>query len=131
MMAVWWTFRSYHTDRGDRIFEDWHDTRPDKFQAKIDTRLRYLRQQPLSKWNRPYAAVLHGDCAGLWEIILESMNVQWRPLGFISADMEFTFLFIAQERDDKWEPRNACESAQRRKAEVIANRNKAHDCEFE
>lgn len=130
-MAVWWTFRCYLDPDGEDVIEDWYDRQPDQLQAKFDTRIRYLQQQPRSAWTRPHFDTLKGDCAGLGEIRFEWRNVQYRPIGFASGQMEFTLVFVATERGGKFEPRSTCETAQKRKAEVIANRSRARDCDFD
>jgi len=129
--ATLWTFRCYLTPSGVDAIEEWYEAQPAKLRAKFDTRLRYLQQQPRSAWTRPYFDTLKGECAGLGEVRFEWGNVQHRPIGFFSGELEFTLVFVATERDDKFVPRTACETSQRRKREVLSNRGRAHDCSFE
>ena len=130
-MAVWWTFRCYLTPTGVDVIDEWYQGQPEQLQAKFDTRLRYLQQQPRSAWKRPYFDTLGDECAGLGEIRFEWRNVQYRPIGFASGALEFTLVMIAIERGGKFEPRSTCQIAQSRKAELIADRSRARDCEFD
>jgi hypothetical protein len=68
-----------------------------------------------------------GPCAGLAEIRFKADNVQQRPLGFHSGSQEFTILFWATEKGGKFVPLSACETALRRKAEVLGNKDRADD----
>lgn len=130
-MEAWWTFRCYVDVADIDVIDEWYQAQPDKLQAKFDTRVRYLQQQPRSAWIRPYFDTLHGECAGLGEIRFEWKNVQHRPLGFASGKMEFTLLFVATEKGGKFEPRAACSIAIRRKEEVTTDRRRARVCQFE
>src|SRR5438270_912131 len=130
-MAVWWAFRCYCSLAGIDVIDEWYQAQPDKLKAKFDTRMRYLQQQPRSAWVRPYFDTLSGDCAGLGEVRFEWKNVQYRPIGFSSGQLEFTLVMIAIERGRKFEPLSACKIAHTRKAEIAANRKRAHDCEFD
>lgn len=109
----------------------WYVGQSDQVQAKFDQRLRFLRQQPRDKWVRPYFDTLSAPCDGLGEVRFECGNVQYRPIGFASGAMEYTLVFIATEKGDKFIPKDTCASAQKRKAEVLADRSRADDCDFE
>lgn len=130
-MASVWTFRCYVDGRGVDVIDEWYQAQPDDLQAKFDTRVRYLRQQPRDKWGRPHFDTLGGDCAGLGELRLEHKNVQWRIIGFASGQMEYTWVFVAKERGDKFVPKDACKTSQSRKAEVTADRRRARDYELD
>lgn len=116
---------------GVNVVADWYAAQPDKVQAKFDTRLRYLRQQPRDKWVRPYFDTLSGGCAGLGEIRFEYKNVQHRPIGFSSGEMEYTVLFFAIEKDNKFEPRTTCRQSQNRKIEVQRDESRKNVLEVE
>ncbi len=102
-----------------------------KLRAKFDTRLRYLQQQPRSMWTRPHFDTLKEECAGLGEIRFEWSNVQYRPIGFFSGEMEFTFVMVSVERGNKFDPRSTCKISQKRKQEVLLDGSRVHDCLFE
>lgn len=130
-MALDWTFRCYLDANGADVIDAWLGAQNDKIQAKFDQRVRHLRQQPRDKWVRPYFDTLSDDCSGLGEIRFEVGNVQHRVIGFASDEMEFTLVFVATEKGGKFVPKDTCKSAQRRKTEVLADRTRAHDCDFE
>jgi hypothetical protein len=130
-MPVWWTFRCYLDAVGVDVIGEWYEGQPDQLQAKFDTRIRYLRQQSRDKWIRPHFDTLGEDCAGLGELRFEWKNTQYRIIGFASGKMEYSWLMPAIERGGKFEPRETCAIAQRRKAEILADRRRARDCDFE
>lgn len=131
-MATSWVFRSYLTARGDHVLQQWYDGLNDKAQAKFDTRLRHLNQQPITGWTRPYFDMLTGEYAGLGKVRFEVNNVQHRPIGFISAIHEFTFVYPeATERDRKWHPRNARDIAKQRMQDIREGRSNTNDYELE
>ena len=122
-----WAFRSFVTDRGDSEVSTWYEAQTPKVQAKFDTTLRYLRDRP--SWGLPYTDVLtEGDCNGIIEIRFQAEKVQHRPLGFQGPlKREFTILNFATEHNFKLKPPESCQTANRRKALVIANRE-ARSC---
>jgi hypothetical protein len=126
-----WQFRCYLVRPDLDVLDEWRAARDgdDALIAKLDTRLRFLKQQPRDRWTRPSFDTLSDDCAGLGEVRFEYKNVQYRPLGFASGKMEFTFVFVATEKGGKFVPKNACKVALERKAEVEADRSKARDCD--
>jgi hypothetical protein len=131
-MAAIWTFRSYVTARGIHVLQRWYDGLSEKAQARFDTRLRYLQQQPVTGWTRPYFDFLTKKYAGLGKVRLEVGNVQHRPLGFISAIGEFTFVYPeATERGGKWEPRNARDIAANRRQEIRDGRAETDEFDIE
>jgi hypothetical protein len=130
-MTAWWRFRCYLKKDGIDVIDEWYRLQPEALQAKFDTRMRYLQQQPRDAWKRPYFDTLGGACAGLGEVRFEWKNVQYRPIGFASGEMEFTLVFVAEEHEDKFVPRRTCKVSQDRKTETQLDRDRASDCEFE
>ena len=128
---AWWRFRCYLMDDGTDVIDAWYEAQPAPLQAKFDTRMRFLQQNPRDKWVRPYFDTLGNECAGLGEVRFEWKNVQYRPIGFSSGEMEFTLVFVAEEHGGAFVPRNTCRQCQSRKAEVISHREKARDCDLE
>ncbi|MDE2466839.1 MAG: type II toxin-antitoxin system RelE/ParE family toxin [Alphaproteobacteria bacterium] len=124
-------FRCYLGTGGKDVIDGWYEAQEERLQAKFDTRMRFLRQQPRASWVRPYFDTLGGACAGLGEMRFEYKNVQYRVIGFASGEMEYTWLFVALEKGGKFVPRDTCTMAQQRKAEVMADRGRAHGCEFD
>lgn len=125
-----WTFRCYLVGDDD-VLDEWRKTHAadDKLLAKLDTRLRFLSQQPRDKWVRPAFDTLSHDWAGLGEVRFEYKNVQHRIFGFASGQMEFTFLVAATKKGSKFDPLNTRTTAHARKREVVADRSRARDCD--
>lgn len=130
-MAVWWTFRCYVDGRGVDVIDEWYLVQPDDLQAKFDTRMRYLQQQPRAKWTRPHFDVLGEECVGLGELRFEWKNIQYRLIGCPSGKLIYTWLMVAIEKGDRFEPRDTCGICQRRKREAESDRRWSRDCDFE
>lgn len=97
----------------------WYNAQNGKVQAAFDQRLRHLQQMQSYEWRKPYTKQLSGGCDGLVEIRFNADRVQHRPLGFYGPSrLEFTILLCAIERGGRFEPRDACNIALRRKDEV-------------
>jgi hypothetical protein len=105
----------------------WYEAQTPKVRAKFVSRIKTLAQLPRNEWHETLFKELHGNCAGMAEIRFKAGNVQQRPLGFRSGDDEFTLVFCAIEKSNRFDPRNACEVALRRKDEVLADRSRAND----
>jgi hypothetical protein len=121
-MAVRWTFRSYVAPNGDVEVDRWHQAQGPNVQGKFDRRLHDLQQMTPDEWRDPFTKQLEGDCDGLVEIRFKADRTQHRPLGFYGPGrFEFTIVFIAVERGDRFEPADACAIALRRKHEVLSD----------
>jgi hypothetical protein len=129
-LAVW-VFRCYLNADGNDVIDQWRESQEDRFQAKIDTRFKYLQQQPREGWVRPYFDTLSDDGRGLGELRIPFKNVEYRVIGFASGEMEYTWLLPAKEVGGKFVPKNACEIAQGRKIEVLEGRRQTCVCEFD
>lgn len=115
-----WTFRTYRTSSGEDEIDVWYQSLRSKNKAKMLVRLQYLGDQPRDGWKRPYFDSLSGECSGLGEIRLKIDRTQFRLIGAFGPEREeFTILLVAVEKDSKFEPRDTCEIAQRRKKEVL------------
>ncbi len=115
-----WTFRTYVSPQGYEEVATWYTDQTPTVQAVFDQRLRNLAQMKPQEWREPYTKQLEGLCDGLVEIRFKADRVQQRPLGFYGlARMEFTIVLMAREIGDRFEPRDACEIALTRKADVI------------
>jgi Phage derived protein Gp49-like (DUF891) len=126
-----WRFRCYVVEYNLGVLDNWRREHQgdDKLLAKLDTRLRFLQQQPRDKWVRPYFDTLTDDCAGLGELRFEHMNVQYRFIGFASKEMEYTWLAAVTEKGGRFVPKDTCAIAQHRKRAVVADRSLAVDCD--
>jgi hypothetical protein len=129
-VGVRWSIRCYTDERGDAI-DSWYFQQSEDLQAKFDTRIRYLRDQPNAFWCPPYFKLLDRECKGLGEIRFEYNNVQYRPLGFFSGQMEFTLLLVPTKKGNTFDPRSACEVGLKRKSLVIADKKRySRECQF-
>lgn len=122
-MPVLWTFRCYVAPNGTDEIKDWYDGQSKQVQAKFLSRLKMLAQLPFNEWNDNLYKDLHGDCVGLGEIRFFAGKIQQRPLGFRSGELEFTILFCAVEKGEKFVPKSACQKALERKKEVEGDTN--------
>ena len=127
-----WSFRCFLSARRRDVVDDWYRGLDDRAQAAFDTRMRFLKQQPITGWKRPHFDKFAGRYRGLGKVRFQSGNVQYRPIGFFSGGQEFTFVFPeATERGGRWAPRNARDIARDRMEIARNDRRRTHGCEFE
>jgi hypothetical protein len=105
--------------------KDSYDAGSKKLRAKFLSRITTLAQLEFLEWREPLFKTLHGKCVGLGEIRFIADGVQQRPLGFCSELREFTIVYWAIEKEDKFVPRDACRRALLRKSEILADRNRS------
>jgi hypothetical protein len=123
------SFSYYGEKSAEEVKSDIRDTYQNgspRLKARTLSRLKILAGLPRAQWHEGYFKKLSGACEGLWEIRFEADNVQQRPLGFHVTEIEFVILFWAREKGDKFVPKQACEIALKRKAEVLKNGNLKH-----
>ncbi len=94
-----------------------------QLRGKFLSKLKWLAQLGVTQWGLPTFRELHDECAGLGEMRFKADGVQQRPLGFRSGPEEFTLLFWATEKSNRFVPRDACRIALERRDDVIAGRN--------
>jgi hypothetical protein len=126
-----WTIKAFTADFKRTIVVTWYVEQDGAVQAAFEARLKFLRAQPPIVWQRPHVGTLRGECKGLFEIRFEVGNVQHRPIGFYSGEMEFTILAFATERDNQFDPLAVCSTAKRRKALIEKDRRHAREFTFE
>jgi hypothetical protein len=118
--VVKWAFGSFVERDGASTVHQWYDSQIPDVRAAFDMSLRYLRDQPPANWVRPYVGTLKRECLGLVEIRFTANKVRHRPVGFFGPErMMFTILSFAIEKDRKFVPPTVCETALRKKSEVI------------
>ncbi len=129
-----WRLKGFIKDNGVNIVREWCDDQDTAVWEAFVGHAEYLSQQPPSRWVRHWVGTLSGGkktrksgCAGLIEWRFDVGNVEYRPLGYYSGEMEFTLLFFAIENGGKFVPPNACETAKQRMSIVIADRRRAHE----
>lgn len=129
-----WRFKAFASDFKRTVVYDWYLGQDESVQAAFETRLKFLKAQPLAVWQRPYVGTLSRDCKGLHEIRFKVGNVQHRPIGYFSGNQdnfEFTILAFATERDSQFDPLEICRIAKRRKAMIEQDRRYAREFTFE
>jgi hypothetical protein len=96
------------------IVKGWFEGQYDDVQQAFLTRMKFLAGLPKDGWDRPYVGQLrHGECKGLFEIVISVVDVEHRPLGYFSGEMEFTIVAFATERDGKFDPKSVCATAKK------------------
>jgi hypothetical protein len=117
-MARLWIIRTYVHARGTDAVEEW-GLAPSAH-AVLDTALEFLAVRPREQWLRPEFDALHREGKGLCEIRFKHGNRQYRPLGFFGPGRnEFTIVIGATKKGSRWDPVNAIETAQKRRAEIM------------
>ena len=121
-----WTFRDYQRPssqgaEGDRTLVNeilvWTLGLPKKAQAKIDSRILFLRAWP-PPWPLQYVSAYVGR-PGIYELIISCGGVQYRPLGcYGPKPREFTLLIGAIEKGGRI-PKGILDSAESRREDVL------------
>jgi hypothetical protein len=127
-MAPRWTICCYVSPTGIDEIRAWYEDQPRGVQGKFLSRLKTLAQLGLDEWQLPLFRWLRGDGVPLGEIRFEVQRVQHRPLGFRQGATIFTLTFCAQEKSNRFVPRNACDIGLARKAEIERNPRQANAC---
>ncbi len=125
-MPILWSFRCYRSADGTDEIRAWYDAGSRQLQGRFLSRMRILSQLPRAEWNENLYKNLRGPCSGLGEIRFSADKVEQRLLGFRSGDAEFTILFCAKEKGEKFVPLSACEKAITRRDEVLENRSRTN-----
>jgi hypothetical protein len=128
-MALW-TFKCFVSQSGRDLIDEWYSGLPTKAKVKLDSLLEHFRDNPHHKWGANYFKPLTGY-DGIFEIRFQILNVLYRPLGYFGPQRgDYTFLIGAWEQGDDWVPEGAPDIAVKRRAIVIANEKRAHECDF-
>lgn len=130
-MHVIWTFRSYVSPAGRDQIEKWYAAQSDAAQAAFDAVLDYLGQREREKWRRPEFDQLGGRYRDLGELRFDVGNVEYRPLGFFGpVRAAFTILVGATKKGKIYDPRDALETALKRRKEALRDPTRSKICEF-
>lgn len=124
-----WTFYDFKTDRGENLIRAWTSDKGRPAKARLNALIRNLSvlDRPFTRDDKVGILRKDGPCHGekLIELLLKVKNVQYRPIGWYGPDdMSVTLLVGATERDDEFDPRNACEQAVNRKRLILTDRRK-------
>jgi putative component of toxin-antitoxin plasmid stabilization module len=116
-------FYDFVDAKGVNIIRDWLDGLDPKAKAKVNARLNVLEQMDHVEWIRTnYVEILTGDKDGLIAIRLKYNRIQYRLLGYYGPDRgEVTLLVVCTERNDKYTPLGAHNTAFNRIGEVDEN----------
>ena len=128
------TFRCYISSDGVDQIRLWYDAQGDVIQADLLAVMETLEAISRDKWPESCFKELENrkgsQCEGLVELILEDdAGVHYRIFGFSGPrNDDFTMLLAIRKNDDPTYKRS-CEEAQKRKAEVIHDWNRAREWE--
>lgn len=128
---VIWTFKCFLDESGQDVMDDWYENELTvKAQARFDKILEHFRDSPLTAWGSNYFKQLEGY-EGIYEIRFTVNNIVHRPLGcFAPFKNDFTFLIGAREQGDRFVPKTAPETAQKRRDIILKDFNRAYECHF-
>jgi hypothetical protein len=146
MVAVVQIADGKHAQATDGVISDWYDSDLSKtVRAEFQRAVKDLRMLPAVRWGRPDYDYLRD---GIGEIRFKKEGKQWRPLGFFAppslASEILKSLAIEEESEvfvlvlgaykkqgskrgrdhDNWTPRNAIDTAVKRRIDVIEQRRK-------
>lgn len=127
-----WTFMEYVRGSGRGEITEWVKDLEDEPEAEFFDILRRLAVTPRDQWTRPEYSPLS---EGISEIRFKGNKIQYRPLGFfISADgqegskvihiRQYVLLLGASKKMKVWTPKDAIDTAKRRKKDVLADRSR-------
>lgn len=121
-MALW-AFRCYLSPDGTDEIRAAYDAKQRQARQKFGSRLRILSELPFEEWHSALYKDLHGPAVGIGEIRFEADKLQQRVLGFRSGDGEFSLVFWAIEKGNKFVPLSAPATALARKSAVISGKD--------
>lgn len=129
-MLALWTIRCYVSPTGRDMIDDWYGHQSDELRSALDVTLEYLRQRPRQEWRRPDFDLLSGKMRSIGEIRLK-VDKQYRIFGFFgSGRTDFTLLIGASKKGNSYTPKEALETALRRRDDVIADGRRTRVCDF-
>jgi len=124
-MALW-TFKCYKSPDGTDQIREVYGAKQRQARTKFASRLRILSLLPYDEWHAELYKELHGKAAGVAEIRFKADGVQQRVLGYRSGESEFSLLFWAIEKSNKFVPLSAPATALERKAEAEKSKDRTH-----
>jgi hypothetical protein len=118
-----WTFYDYRNASGRNLIKDWVEGLPQGTRHHLKARLNALINElrfvdALDRSNG--VGQLHGECAGLFELVLKVDKTQFRPIGCYGPAKtgEFTLLAGAIEKDGKFTEPSICVTARERASRI-------------
>ena len=130
-----WKIKSLTDRRSEKVpketvLKQWFEAQTDDVQAAFLVIMRHLIPLGGNGWGRPFVGQLRRECKGLFEIVVSMPDVEHRPIGYFSGEMEFTFLAFATERDNKLVPPSVCETAHRLIKDIAKGKEHVRDVTF-
>jgi hypothetical protein len=127
------TFRCYISGDGVDQIKVWFDAQDDALQADLLAVMETLEANHRDRWPQSCFKELENrkgsQCEGLVELKLKADDVQYRIFGFAGPrDDDFTMLLPLRKNDDP-KYKRSCKEAQKRKAEVANDWNRAREWE--
>jgi hypothetical protein len=129
-----WTFLDYLGASGENMIVAWlqeiHSAKTrTKVSARMDAKIEHVSVLEQRDWPRYLFTELAGF-PGILEMRFTYNNVQYRPLGFFGPDRyEFTFLIGAIEKNSRFIPPNAPDTALARKDIVESDKGRTSEHE--
>jgi len=116
--------RDFLDDRGTNPITEWLKQQSTKFQAKFEARLVWMSTASLP-WAGQYVTKLQ-DVGDVFEIRIKHAGQQYRPLGcWGPGPGQFTLLLGAKEKNNRFVPPEAVETAKVRAKSLLDGRSKS------
>ncbi|MDX2205659.1 MAG: type II toxin-antitoxin system RelE/ParE family toxin [Hyphomicrobiaceae bacterium] len=113
------------------MIKKWYDDQTASVQAAMDAVKEYLEQRPREQWRRPEFDKLSGRYSDLGEFRFKVGNVEYRPLGFFGPSRaDFTILIGASKKGRNYTPKDALETALKRRKEVLGDMSRSKPYEL-
>lgn len=119
-----WTFWCFLLSDSACPIRDWYEDLNAGDQSGLDRVLEYLEDHDVTEWQEsPYVTQLRGY-TGIYEIRVRRL----RPLGYFDPRQgDFTVLLGASEIGNRFVPKRAPQTAEKRKALVRAGEARIHE----
>ena len=108
-MTVQWTFKQFKSATGERTVREWYVNATNEAKVEFKIKLKFLQTRPIEEWGLPRANPafkrLTDDLSRFGEIRFRANNVQHRPIGTFTGQGEFTILYFATEKNNKFVPK--------------------------
>ena len=104
-------------DRG--VITEWYEELGIEAQEEFHARLKRLAILKRHLWARPLYAL---EKDGIGKIRFSGEKIQYRPLGWFGPEEgQFTLLFPAEERNNRFDPSDAVQQAIQRRTLVLSD----------
>ena len=123
-----WEFYDYVSASGRNAITDWIAGQPQGTRQRLKARLNalLLDLRTVDRLDRGHGVgQLHGECSGLFELILFVDRIQFRPIGCYGPAKigEFTLLAGAIEKGKQFTEPNVCRKAHERRSRIHDRRH--------